>query len=238
MSHLLTEADAFTADVPVPDDGDDRNAASVEPAFQSLANRTRHLLTRLNGLAGAAFEWTNLHRFAGGFQSSVPLHLTGGTNEIAYTDAAGAPVPRSRTTYVPLAALSQLAPTTGDGWQVVDGSAVARSPLHDFVLPLVLPSGARLMRVDVRGVAAGSVDLRFVQVTHGGSNSVAAYAGAVASGVPATTEIVVDQAVDAALHTLELRVRSSDTLTAGVGAHYGSISYVRLIWLDPGPRNF
>jgi len=43
MAHALTESSTFTASVTVPDDGDVRNAASVETAFQALANRTKWL---------------------------------------------------------------------------------------------------------------------------------------------------------------------------------------------------
>jgi hypothetical protein len=44
MAKILTDVDAFSADVTVPEDADARNAASVESAFQKLANRTRFLL--------------------------------------------------------------------------------------------------------------------------------------------------------------------------------------------------
>lgn len=53
MAKILTDVDAFSADVTVPEDGDARNAASVEPAFQKLANRTRRNKNRLDALAGA-----------------------------------------------------------------------------------------------------------------------------------------------------------------------------------------
>lgn len=43
----LNETDAFSADITVPEDGDPRNAASVEGAFQKLTNRTRYLNNRL-----------------------------------------------------------------------------------------------------------------------------------------------------------------------------------------------
>lgn len=43
MAHNLTEVETYTADVSVPDDGDARNAASVEGAFQALANRAKYL---------------------------------------------------------------------------------------------------------------------------------------------------------------------------------------------------
>jgi hypothetical protein len=50
MPTNLTEVDEFTADVTVPEDGDDRNAASVEVPFQALANRTKYAKARLDEL--------------------------------------------------------------------------------------------------------------------------------------------------------------------------------------------
>lgn len=50
MSHNLTESSAFTANVSVPDDGDDLVDGSVEPAFQALANRTKFLKDAVDAL--------------------------------------------------------------------------------------------------------------------------------------------------------------------------------------------
>lgn len=50
MSHNLTESATYTADVTVPDDGDARNAASVNTAFQALANRTKFLKAQTDAL--------------------------------------------------------------------------------------------------------------------------------------------------------------------------------------------
>lgn len=44
---ILTEADVFTASVTVPENGDPRDAPSVETPFQALVNRTRNLANRL-----------------------------------------------------------------------------------------------------------------------------------------------------------------------------------------------
>lgn len=53
MAHTLTEASAFGSSVTVPDDGDAENVASVNVAFQTLANRTKYLNDQL-ALASAA----------------------------------------------------------------------------------------------------------------------------------------------------------------------------------------
>lgn len=48
MAHNLTESEAYTANVSIPDDGDARNAASVESAYQALANRTKYLKAKVD----------------------------------------------------------------------------------------------------------------------------------------------------------------------------------------------
>ena len=53
MSHSLTDVSNFDATVTVPDDGDLRNAASVDVAYQALADRTRWLYVFLGGGVGA-----------------------------------------------------------------------------------------------------------------------------------------------------------------------------------------
>lgn len=52
MAHNLTETDAYTANVSVPDAADARTAASVETPFQALTNRAKYLYTRLTRLSG------------------------------------------------------------------------------------------------------------------------------------------------------------------------------------------
>ncbi len=50
MSHTLTETATFTSTVTVPDDGDQRDAASVGAPFQALANRSTYLKQRVDAL--------------------------------------------------------------------------------------------------------------------------------------------------------------------------------------------
>jgi len=57
MSTVLTEASTFGATCTVPADGDVRNAASVNTAFQELANRTRFLKNKVAALDGQ-IDWT------------------------------------------------------------------------------------------------------------------------------------------------------------------------------------
>lgn len=58
MAHNLTEVDSFATNVSVPDGGDARVAASVEPAFQVLADRARWLKNRTGHYARYAVETT------------------------------------------------------------------------------------------------------------------------------------------------------------------------------------
>lgn len=54
MAHNLTEIASYFANVSVPDGGDARTAASIEPGFQSLANRTKYLKARVDALGNYA----------------------------------------------------------------------------------------------------------------------------------------------------------------------------------------
>lgn len=53
MPSNLVEVDTWTGTVTVPADGDTANAASVNGAFQALANRATHLRSRVPGAASS-----------------------------------------------------------------------------------------------------------------------------------------------------------------------------------------
>lgn len=55
MAKNLVDVNTYPANVTVPEDGDARNALSVETPFQQLANRTHALNLSKAALAGAAF---------------------------------------------------------------------------------------------------------------------------------------------------------------------------------------
>lgn len=90
MAKTLVESNEFTADITVPEGGDARTAASIEPAFQRLTNRSKFLKERIPGVAAsyrveiplAVIQNTN-GRFTGNgsgwFQSDVtsggPLYI-------------------------------------------------------------------------------------------------------------------------------------------------------------------
>ena len=57
MSKNLVDVSTYDAAITVPADADARNAASVETAFQSLANRSLNLADRCGGAGAGASEW-------------------------------------------------------------------------------------------------------------------------------------------------------------------------------------
>ncbi|MDB4929449.1 MAG: hypothetical protein JWM10_1933 [Myxococcaceae bacterium] len=93
MATVLTESNTFSATVTGPDDGDARNAASVNSAFQSLANRTRRLLNaatgelRWNGRLRVGAAVAGLGVFVGPVQSlaigTALLSQAGAETEVA-----------------------------------------------------------------------------------------------------------------------------------------------------------
>jgi hypothetical protein len=58
MAHNLTPANSFDTTITVPDDGDGGTAASVNGAFQALANRTQYLNQNYLPLSGGALTGT------------------------------------------------------------------------------------------------------------------------------------------------------------------------------------
>lgn len=77
MATVLTESDTFSPTVTGPDDGDTRNAASVNSAFQSLTNRTRRLLNAAvghllwNGRLSVRAATTGIGVYVGAIESVV-----------------------------------------------------------------------------------------------------------------------------------------------------------------------
>jgi hypothetical protein len=61
----ITDVDEFTDPITVPEDGDDRDALSVQTPIQGLANRTRHTSGRVDTLIGTDWTWAHAHRFNG-----------------------------------------------------------------------------------------------------------------------------------------------------------------------------
>lgn len=66
----LIDSSVFTEPVTVPEPGDDRTAASVEGAFQALANRTRSLKDTLDNIGAPARSWSGIQTFVSGAELS------------------------------------------------------------------------------------------------------------------------------------------------------------------------
>ena len=81
MPHSTSETDAFSANVTVPNAGEDVTAASIEAAGQPLANRTKHLRahTMLDTTAANSAGYAN-DANAGTYKIGGPVTwLSGGT---------------------------------------------------------------------------------------------------------------------------------------------------------------
>src|SRR5690348_3460661 len=87
MSENLTEVDSFDANVAVPIGSDPRNAASIRPAFQSLANRTRHLhnLVEVSGVRDIPIRLVGTAQPVG---ADVLLLQYGGSFTVKYAENA------------------------------------------------------------------------------------------------------------------------------------------------------
>jgi hypothetical protein len=91
MSSSVTDVSAFTSPVVIPADGDSRNAASVNAAFQALADRGRFLLNSLVG----NMQWSGGAYSASGSGLGVfvtpPKNLVIGTSLLSLSADAEVP---------------------------------------------------------------------------------------------------------------------------------------------------
>lgn len=96
MPTNLTDVDTFTDPVSVPAAGDNRTSASVETPFQALANRTRNLKNRADGIDAANHTWSGTNSHGGTATFTATVRLAPGV-EITYPS----PVSRSVTYFFP-----------------------------------------------------------------------------------------------------------------------------------------
>lgn len=94
MPTTLTETASFGASVDVPASGEARTAASIEPAFQELTNRSAWTKSALNGfmVGGDALYTDTPVSGVGVFVPPIP-HLVIGTRALASVAALEAPTP-------------------------------------------------------------------------------------------------------------------------------------------------
>lgn len=241
MPQPITDVDAFTDPVSVPEDGDDRNAASVETSFQALANRTRNLKNRLDGLhlnttfLGQLFKWT-------GGQVFADPRLRGPSAELRYADADGVPTTRTRKVQLPLTdlvLLGLLGPITysppsaaGSG---SPGGIIAGAAGGIVSGPLRVPRDCLLTAVDMTVVhpTPGTTHLRVYRVTPPFDSvdppAIVQVGSTISTSIGGTTSPTAPNAISTPdVSTLLVEI----TLAADARLH--SVTYT---FADVGPRN-
>lgn len=228
MSHALTEVNAFTADVLVPDPGDDRKAASVEVPFQALANRTKNLKATLDGYPSVNRVWPAVQDF----DSGIRIGDNGGPNEVGYTN------PRTRIVNVPIVPI--VAPA---GWTCAPsvGSWVTAGStrLTVFLSRDLLPGGATLQKVRAAASISDVVSMEVVRlaVRKSPPDANAPLGSPVTdSYTPTGTEVHILEAsmawvVDNAAELYRVTIIPSGTSNV-------ALQWIDIEYDDPGPRNF
>lgn len=258
MATDLTEVDAFTTPITVPEPGDDRLASSVVLPLQALANRTKNVKRLVEEVHTHAHTFDEVQRFTDGIRldASIKLH---GTSEIIYVDADGNPALRERWLALPVtsfaAPVAVISDDTRPTWayQQAVGALVTVVPGSDDASALTnaaqqefrLPSGAYLTGVNVGVTMVGSLDFgwgmavdigrRAPQID--GSSVFTGYTGTWhAEDGPSRIERLLDFAeadaiglIGSSATTFYVRVRAK---------FYGQINSARVRVLDVGPRNF
>jgi len=236
MATDLVEADEWTATVTVPEDGDDYDAASVEVPFQSLANRTVRLNSRIDQVPDEAHTWAEAQTFEG------VLGMAGADNEISYQ-----PFPRTRTIILPP---TSACPRMDDGGIKLTGAGVT-SPFgwvwmaagNELIYSFRLPHAAILQRVRV-GVTGGSdgtdVSVHCYQV-ESIVDSIAA-GSTVLHDLGSTTK-PRSGAWQLVTHTVPAPITTNGAwhtyaIDVTLQTVAGVCAWVEIQFLDPGPRNF
>jgi hypothetical protein len=102
----LTEVEEFTVPITVPEPGDDRTAASIVPAFQALANRTRSLLKQVAVLLTTNNAWTGKQTFKNAVTE---------VRALAWLNSSGVPYKPQRAMGLPITMLRENA-----WWAITD----------------------------------------------------------------------------------------------------------------------
>ncbi len=236
----LTESSTFTANVSVPEDNVDlRTAASVETAFQALANRTKHLND--NKSAGAASSTDNgIPRFDG----------TGGktlqTSALSISDAGLLEYITQPTRTVVL----WLPGGSSDNgtWTSDTGRVVCSTNNSQYAKEFRLPNGATLTAVRVK-VDPGAA--RAVSGDRCSLNVVSFAPSMDTTSTPTTSTLFVSERDDGTSNVQTIaksglsevidNATKSYAVVLGSGADAASNNdrfyAVELTFTDPGPRN-
>lgn len=240
----ITDVDVFTDPVQAPADGDSANGVTFQLTPQHLANRTRNLKNRLDGLPAANNTWAGTNTFNGlvKLTSGYIDNSLGVDGEMLYVDGTtGTPTAVSRTVTVPLAE----AAISGTGAVDVNGLSllveVGLTGASHAAFPLRTPRGSTI--VDFHVAVANNT---------GGSSVVSAslvrQAPDFSAAASSTVNVVVTvsagsmgtgtAAVLSPAPLSEVVNNETDEYHVVVYAAAGcTVRGVRLTYRDPGPRN-
>jgi len=227
MAADLTDVDAFTAPVTVPEAGDDRVAASIVPAFQALADRTRNLKNRADALLTDNHIWTGDNRFDGDLKLGLgvePLYTFLTTRKKLHSLRP-----------IGLVAGWTYADAAGPTWVTATGATMT------FYLGAdELPSGGQLVAVRMLVSTAVAVTLDLARITYDTSDAAdVPSAGATVSDsfTPTGTEdhILEITGLAAAIDNATSQFRLLLNPASGPSC---VIRWLEYEFSDPGPRNF
>lgn len=216
MSVAITDVDTFTNPVVVPEDGDDRNAVSVDTPFQALANRTYNSKLRLDGIDGATHAWTAQHTF-----TLPPNYAT----------------PPTRTSYLNMLEASDATGSNTLSWTTDSAVVVPVAGAIDIRIPFRMPVGSSFTQVNAyvfNGTAGATLTLKLMKrsgVAFGSSVQVGSthtLAGATSGQHALAVASFTETPDDSTWYWLVV------TSTDSTGA--GTIDTATVTWSDPGPR--
>lgn len=225
MPEILTEADDFTAEVVIPEDGDERDAGSIVPAFQALTNRTRNLLGRVTAFVNGAHIWPQSQSFGGDVRIAGAIYYVNQNNELT---------PRERNAQIGLYS-GRGAGTPGNTGSF---STLNLGPGAGELYPVHIPSGATLTRARVSGTnnsgGAGTYTVALFQqaanfIGGGGGARVqlaTASAANIASGAPFVVTLNLSTVTD----------ESYDYFLDVYGGPGCALAGLDVRYLDHGPR--
>ena len=225
MAHNLTDVDTFTSAVTVPDGGDPRTAASVELPFQSVANRTRNLKNRIDA-------------FANGLSVPGGDIRVGPNHDFGYCDITGVATLVSRTVMLPLTSFVANGGGSGPGWELqanVLKCTIGFSIAH-FTVPA--PSGAVITRVRLAfqsAVGAGVSGGLYRKTPNKSPGAAAVTTVAPMTPVAGTALQIVSTGTIAS----PVVNRATEEWYVGWSGGVGDeLSWVEVLFNDPGPRNY
>jgi hypothetical protein len=191
---------------------------------------------------GKVYHWTGLHKFQGGFQSTWPLGMAGAHNEVLYTDIDGNLTSRQRTIALPLASsftsdLGAVGPAWNYAIAIGDPPQVGWVSIQDGSLhgEFALPHGAKLVQMQA---------LVSVSAFSGSPPLLTMSLGIRDTDAPQETFFTTQRSDDgllthAGLEALPVLNGATQTVWLrfdGTGANH--VHWVKVTFLDPGPRNY